>query len=219
MKQASILETIGARLLRTYGPQHWWPAKTATEVVIGAILTQNTAWTNVERAISNLQRVNALSWQKLDEMPEPALAELIRPSGTFRVKARRIKAFVSVLVERFDGSLAAMLSGDLTIARAGLLEINGIGPETADAILLYAGHRPVFVVDAYTRRILRRHGLIEDAARYAEIQSLFHEALPADVPLFNEYHALLVHLGKRHCRAQALCTDCPLADLPHDESR
>ncbi len=213
------METIYDRLMRAYGPQHWWPADTATEVVVGAILTQNTAWTNVERAIMSLRAADALSWKTLDAMPVVALAELIRPSGTYRVKAERIKAFVTVLMDRFDGSLAAMCGGDLAIARAGLLEIKGIGPETADAILLYAGNRPTFVVDAYTRRMLRRHGLIDEAATYSEIQAMFQSALPAEAPLFNEYHALLVDLGKKHCKANAICANCPLADLPHDESR
>jgi len=213
------METIYDRLMRAYGPQHWWPADTATEVVVGAILTQNTAWTNVARAIMSLRAADALSWKTLDAMPVVALAELIRPSGTYRVKAERIKAFVTVLMDRFDGSLAAMCGGDLAIARAGLLEIKGIGPETADAVLLYAGNRPTFVVDAYTRRMLRRHGLIDEAATYSEIQAMFQSALPAEAPLFNEYHALLVDLGKKHCKANAICANCPLADLPHDESR
>lgn len=215
---ARVLREIYDRLWEAYGPQDWWPADTPTEVVIGAILTQNTAWTNVERAMDNLREADALDWSVLRELPTTRLAKLIQPSGTYRVKAIRLKAFVNCLWERHDGSLALMLDGDLDFARKGLLSIPGIGPETADAILLYAGNRPSFVVDAYTRRVLRRHFLIETGAGYDAIRALFHDALPADATLFNEYHALFVEVGKKHCRARARCDGCPLGALPHDES-
>ena len=210
------VKAIYARLMRAYGPQHWWPAETATEVVVGAILTQNTAWANVERAIANLEGAGRLSWPALHEISEAALAGLIRPSGTFRVKAARLKAFVNVLYNEHCGRLEKMLAGPVERARARLLSIHGIGPETADAILLYAGERPVFVVDAYTRRVLRRHRIIAGGASYESIQRVFQESLAPDVGLFNEYHALLVAVGKKHCRARARCDGCPLADLPHD---
>ncbi len=217
-KAAKTIRKIYDRLWAAYGPQHWWPAKTPTEVVVGAILTQNTAWTNVERAVGNLERAKCLSWRALRKTPEARLAKLIQPSGTYRVKAARLKAFVEHLWQHHRGSLTSLLNGDLADARQTLLAIRGIGPETADAILLYAGNRPTFVVDAYTKRILRRHFLIEHEADYETVRGLFHEVLPAETQLFNEYHALLVEVGKRHCRTRARCDGCPLADLPHDET-
>lgn len=231
------------RLWHAYGPQHWWPARTATEVVVGAILTQNTAWTNVERAIENLRIAKALNWKRLRQVSESQLAEWIRPSGTYRVKAARLKAFVNVLWEDFGGSLDAMLgngsasttrntsrmaagkahlagSGDrIEDVRSRLLAIPGIGRETADAILLYAGNRPSFVVDAYTRRTLRRHFLIGEKADYEATRRLFHEHVNPDVWVYNEYHALLVAVGKSHCRTKARCDGCPLAAMPHDEQQ
>lgn len=207
------------RLWAAQGPQHWWPAKTPTEVVVGAILTQNTAWANVERAIANLRRAKCLSWSALRKVSGTRLAQLIQPSGTYRVKAARLKAFVNDLCERHNGSLESLLDGDLEQARQRLLAINGVGPETADAILLYAGGRATFVVDAYTRRILHRHFLCDAKADYETIRRLFHQALPQDAPLYNEYHALLVATGKRHCRTRARCDGCPLADMPHADPR
>lgn len=203
-------------LWEAYGPQHWWPAETPTEVVIGAVLTQNTAWANVERAIERLRAADCLSWAALRDVSIERLADLIRPSGTFRVKAVRLKAVVNHLWERHGGDLDSMLGGDLATARRDLLEVSGIGPETADAILLYAGHQPTFVVDAYTKRILRRHFVIDGSTTYQDVRALFHRAITADVEQFNEYHALLVAVGKRHCRAQADCAGCPLESMSHD---
>ncbi|MEK6798545.1 MAG: endonuclease III domain-containing protein [Planctomycetota bacterium] len=214
-----MLRKFYDRLLSAYGPQGWWPAETPTEVVIGAILTQNTSWKNVERAIANLQTAQMLSWTALRDVAEARLAELLRPSGTYRVKARRLKAFVDCLWQTSDGDLARFLDGRMSSARKRLLSIPGIGSETADAILLYAAGRPTFVVDAYTRRILQRHGLIDQKVDYEGIQQLFHRTLTPDAAKFNEYHALLVEVGKRHCRAKAACEGCPLADLPHDADR
>ncbi len=212
------LRTIFDRLLARHGPQHWWPGDTDTEIVIGAILTQNTAWTNVERAIDGLKRAGCLSFEALRDLPAARLEALIRPSGTFRVKTRRLKAFVEALFRDFAGSLEAMLGGELEGARRRLTSIHGIGQETADAILLYAGNRPTFVVDAYTKRVLRRHHLLDDRADYETTRALFHDQLDDDVPLFNEYHALLVAVGKQHCRATAQCAGCPLENLSHDPS-
>jgi len=206
------------RLWSAYGPQHWWPAETATEVVVGAILTQNTVWRNVERAIQNLKRADCLTWDALRKIPQARLATLIQPSGTYRVKAARLKAFVNYLRDHHGGSLESLLDGDLENTRRRLLSIHGIGPETADSILLYAGKRPTFVVDAYTRRVLRRHFVIDGRAKYEAVRQLFHEAVPTDVQMYNEYHALFVALGKRHCRARAMCDACPLVDLPHDRN-
>ena len=204
------------RLWSAYGPQHWWPARTPTEVVIGAILTQNTAWKNVERAIENLKQARCLTWRALKSLSESDLAKLVQPSGTYRVKAARLKAFVDCLWENHNGLLGSVLIGELEDVRERLLRIPGIGPETADAILLYAGNRPTFVVDAYTKRILRRHYVTDGKAGYETVRQLFHRSLRPDVRLCNEYHALLVEVGKRHCRMRALCDGCPLADLPHD---
>ncbi len=214
---ARSLREIYRRLERAYGPQHWWPARTPTEVAVGAVLTQNTAWSNVERAIENLQRAGALSWRALYALRERKLAALIRPAGTYRVKAARLKALVNCICEEHGGSLESLLEGNLEAARRRLLSIHGIGPETADAILLYAADRPTFVVDAYTRRVLRRHRLISGGDNYETIRELFHASLEADARLFNEYHALFVAVGKRHCRRRARCEGCPLAKLPHDE--
>ncbi|MBX6423771.1 endonuclease III domain-containing protein [Thermosulfurimonas sp. F29] len=212
-----ILQEIYRRLFRHFGPQHWWPAESPFEVCVGAILTQNTNWRNVERAIENLKARNLLSPQALYELPEDLLAELIRPAGYFRVKARRLGEFVRWLVERYGGNLSALEEVDTGELRRELLTLRGIGPETADSILLYALGRPVFVVDAYTRRILLRHGLVTEEADYHEIQELFMENLPADPDLFNEYHALLVACGKHLCRSRRpRCGDCPLQEMGSD---
>ena len=213
---AAVLRAFYDRLLATYGPQRWWPADTPTEVAIGAILTQNTAWHNVEQAIKRLSAHRALDLKIIHAMKEADLAELIRPAGTYRVKAARLKAFASVVCVEFGGNLSAMFSGEIEDARARLLAVHGIGPETADAILLYAAHRPTFVVDAYTRRVLRRHHLIDDEANYESIRTLFHEAIEPSAEIYNEYHALLVAVGKAHCGRHARCDDCPLAGWPHD---
>jgi len=215
---ADNLKQVYDLLYDAFGPQRWWPADSRTEVVIGAILTQNTAWKNVERAMTNLRVAGMISFERLYQLDVDDLAALIRPAGTFRVKAGRLKAFVDVLMESHGGDLDRMLDDDLDAARRRLLAIPGIGPETADAILLYAGNRPSFVVDAYTRRILARHHLVDRRAHYERIRRLFMDSLEPDVEKFNEYHALLVELGKRHCRTRAFCDGCPLAHLPHDES-
>lgn len=227
------LDAIYNRLWQTYGPQHWWPGDTPTEVAIGAILTQNTAWTNVERAIARLKAADAMDWPRLREMPAERLETLIQPSGTFRIKARRVKALAEGIVEEFGGRVEALSDWPVDRARGWLLAIHGIGPETADAILLYAAGRTTFVVDAYTRRVLRRHGFTGGGASYHDVQAMFHQAygnlaqMPQRAALaegrlverFNEFHALFVAVGKRHCRSRARCTGCPLEDLPHDETR
>jgi endonuclease-3 related protein len=203
-------------MLRALGPQHWWPAETALETIIGAILTQNTAWKNVERAIDNLRAAGCLDWAQLRDLDPERLAALVRPSGTYRVKAKRLRAFVAWLWERYDGDLGRMFARPTGVLREELLAISGIGRETADAILLYAGGHASFVVDAYTYRVLRRHRLIDDDADYEMIKDLFESNLPADPALFNEYHALLVDVGKKHCRARARCAGCPLEPFEHE---
>ncbi len=202
-------------LLAAYGPQHWWPGQTPTEIVVGALLTQNTNWKNVERAIARLRQADLLDWERLRDIEPDRLAEVIRPAGSYNVKARRLKNFVHWLFERFDGRLEALAEMSIDDARAVLLNVNGIGRETADAILLYALGRPVFVVDAYTARVLWRHRLIDDDAGYDQIKELLESALPADAKLFNEYHALLVEVGKRHCRPRPRCEGCPLERFEH----
>jgi endonuclease-3 related protein len=214
-RRESTIRQIYRKLLTAYGPQHWWPGDSPLEVVVGAILTQNTGWKNVERAIDALKKAGCLSWHRLHELPEAKLADLIRASGTYRVKAARIKAFVDALFRDHGGSLDSMLGGNLETARKRLLAIAGIGPETADAILLYAGGRLTFVVDAYTRRILHRHFLASPDDDYESIRQMFQKAIAPHEQIYNEYHALLVELGKRHCRPHALCDGCPLRDLPH----
>jgi endonuclease-3 related protein len=202
-------------LLEHYGPQGWWPANTELECILGTILTQNTSWKNVEKAIENLKRENLISIEKLALIPISSLAELIRPSGYFNQKAIKIKNFVNFVMQNYDGNLQKMLEEDTQKLREKLLSIKGIGPETADSILLYAGKKPIFVVDTYTYRILLRHGLIPEETSYGEIQELFMDFLPEDTQLFNEYHALLVKLGKEHCGKKPICEGCPLEYDPH----
>jgi endonuclease-3 related protein len=210
----ATLQQVFDRLLAAYGPQHWWPGQSPLEVLVGAVLTQNTSWKNVERAIANLREADLLDAAALHALPVDELAELIRPAGYYRLKARRLRNVLDLVFERYGGSLEAMFAAPLESLREELLAVNGIGPETADAILLYAGGLPTFVVDAYTHRVLARHGWTEPDADYAEIQQQFHAALAPDARTFNEYHALLVRLGKERCRrAQADCQGCPLEDL------
>jgi endonuclease-3 related protein len=215
-RTAGSLKAFFEAMHKRLGPQHWWPGETPTEVIIGAILTQNTSWKNVERAITNLGHAGCLDWAKLRDIALADLAELIRPAGYFNVKTKRLKAFVTWLWERYDGDLDRMFATRTETLREELLSISGIGRETADSILLYAGNKATFVVDAYTYRILRRHRLIDDDADYEQIKDLFESNLPSDVKLFNEYHALLVAVGKDHCRPKARCTGCPLERFEHD---
>jgi endonuclease-3 related protein len=198
-------------LYAAYGPQRWWPGETAVEVIVGAILTQSAAWTNVEKALSNLTAAGALSPEGLRALAEDQLAALIRPSGYFNDKARKLKAFVALLDERYGGDLDRMLASPVDELRAALLATHGIGPETADSILLYAAGQPVFVIDAYTRRTFSRLGFLPEGDSYHGWQRLFMRALPSDAPLFNEYHALIVRHGKEVCRKRPLCARCPLA--------
>ncbi len=201
-----------------FGPQHWWPGEARDETIVGAVLTQNTAWRNVERAIDRLKSANVLTLEVMRTLDEADLAELIRPAGTYRVKARRLKALVLWIYDRCDGDLDTLFAEDPATLRAGLLGVPGVGPETADAIMLYAGSIPTFVVDAYTLRVLRRHFVIDDAARYDDTQALFHRHLDRDADMFGQYHALFVELGKRFCSPRAACDACPLRDWPRDAS-
>jgi len=239
--KAQLLARLYRVLLEAFGPQHWWPGETPFEVMVGTVLTQNTNWRNVERAIANLKAAGVLAPGPLSRLGEGELARLVQPSGFFRVKARRLKALMDWLVARAEGDLARLRGRPLARLREELLAVPGVGPETADSILLYALGKPTFVVDAYTRRVLSRHGLIEPHARYDEVKALFAPIRPASraprwapalprrgpgcspekggrptrapaerrLALFNEYHALFVELGKRFCRPQPRCADCP----------
>jgi endonuclease-3 related protein len=194
-----------------FGPQHWWPGETPLEILVGAVLTQNTNWGNVSKAIANLKREELLALDALVQLPTPALAEKIRPSGYYNLKAARLQNLLRHIAKS-AGSVEEYFNGRETATlREELLAIKGIGPETADSILLYAGNKPTFVVDAYTHRILNRHGLAADESDYHELQALFLDHLPEDVPLFNEYHALIVCTAKEFCRkSDPRCDTCPL---------
>jgi endonuclease III related protein len=205
-----LLPEIYGKLFTRFGPQHWWPGESPFEVIVGAILTQSTAWTNVEKAIINLKASGNLSPRELKNIPESELAALIHPCGYYNVKARKLKAFMQWFGDKYDFSLEKMFAGDLEALRKELLGVYGIGEETADSILLYAGNKPMFIIDAYTRRIFDRLGFSPEGNSYAAHQELFMSNLPADAGLFNEYHALLVKLGKEHCRKKPLCEGCCL---------
>ena len=204
------------RLLDHFGPQDWWPGDSPLEVMIGAVLTQNTNWKNVEKAIANLRDADLLDVDALYELPTEELAELIRPAGYYRLKADRLHNLITLLVERYGGSIESMRSLDIVDLREQLLSVNGVGPETADAILLYALRRPTFVVDTYTHRVAARHGWIDFSAGYDELQELFGSRLPLDAAMFNEYHALLVRVGKQHCGRRPKCEGCPLEPMLAD---
>jgi endonuclease III related protein len=198
-------------LFTAFGPQHWWPGKTQFEVIVGAILTQNTSWTNVERAIGNLRSEGLLSPIAIERAPLGQIESLIRPSGYFRQKARKMKAFCGFLRAEYHGSLKRMFDTPTIVLRGKLLSVFGIGPETADSILLYAGGHSVFVVDAYTKRMLARHGWAHEEAKYEDVRWMVERQFPGDTERFNEFHALIVNAGKNFCRPQEpLCAECPL---------
>lgn len=211
MTKASTPKDVYQALFDAYGPRNWWPADTPFEVMLGAILTQNTAWNNVERAIVSLKAVAPLEPERILNLDEETLQDAIRPSGYFRQKERRLRLLCRYIMERYDGDIAGMERVDTEALRGELLGLNGIGPETADSILLYAFNRPVFVVDAYTVRLMDRLGLLEGSGGYNEVQELFTESLEPDTAMYNEYHALIVIHGKERCRKRApLCEGCPL---------
>ncbi|MBA4372938.1 MAG: endonuclease [Thermodesulfovibrio sp.] len=206
LKLRNMFDLLYAR----FGPQYWWPGETAFEVAVGAILTQNTNWGNVEKAIGNLKRNGKLSASALDALSAPDLALFIKSAGYFNIKAKRLKNFISLLVNEYRGSMKRMKKVPLLIMREKLLAVNGIGPETADSILLYALEKQTFVIDAYTKRVLSRHNILQHEAAYDTFQALFQANLEEDIQLYNEYHALIVRLAKEHCRPRPLCDGCPL---------
>ena len=224
MRQASNpagrLRVMYERLLETYGPQQWWPAKTPLEVIVGAYLTQNTAWTSVERSLRNLEAHHLLCIDGLRCVSEEELRTHIRPSGYMIRKAAAIKAFIAFLDDYYEGSLENLAAESPEITRPRLLALPGAGPETADAILLYALEQPAMVVDEYLRRVVTRHGLVPVSSKYGDIQQLAQSAFGTDSPLtlskhYNEFHAVIVQVGKRHCGRAPRCESCPLSfDLP-----
>ena len=210
---ASALREVYDRLLARFGPQHWWPAETRFEVMVGAVLTQATAWSNVEKAIGRLKTADALSPAGIRRLPVDELAQLVYPSGYYNAKARKLKALAAYLGEVFGDDLDAMGRSDTLALREELLGIHGIGEETADDILLYALGKPVFVVDAYTRRLFHRLGLAPERGPYSEYSGLFTDNLPHDTAMFGEYHALIVRLGVEHCRKTPACNGCCLLEV------
>ncbi len=214
MATKDLLEEMYRRLDAAYGDQRWWPGDTPLEVAVGAILTQNTAWVNVEKAVANLKSAGLLEPGALARLTPSEIAPLIKPAGYYNVKARRLRAFLDFLAEEYDGDVAAMAREEPAAARPKLLAVRGVGPETADSILLYACGLPTFVVDAYTHRILHRHGLADEAVAYDELKELFEANVEVDVALYKQYHALLVRVGRERCRrGEPRCAGCPLEGL------
>jgi endonuclease-3 related protein len=209
----SVLQEVYQRLFKAYGPQQWWPGETAFETLVGAVLVQNASWKNVEKALANLRAQELLDPHSLYQLSVEELEELIRPAGYYRIKAKRLRNLLKLLVDRYDGDLDTMFATSLSTLREELLAVNGIGPETADSILLYAGNRPTFVVDTYTLRVFARHGWIGFDTEYHELKDYFESGLEDDAAMFNEYHALLVRVGKEHCGKTPQCEGCPLAEL------
>jgi endonuclease-3 related protein len=212
------LLNIYHQLMDRYGPQYWWPAQEPFEVIVGAILTQSAAWGNVEKAIANLKEAKALSPKALRQLSLSKVATLIHPSGYYNAKALKLKSFAHWLGEHFNDSLTKLFAGDINYLRQRLLSVRGIGEETADSIILYTANKPIFVIDAYTRRIINRIGLAPVINSYSAYQSLFTNNLPTDTKLFNEYHALLVRLAKDVCRNHPLCQQCCLKEICHFNS-
>lgn len=213
MRAKSLLEVYN-RLSEYYGPQNWWPGDTKFEILVGTVLTQNTNWLNVTKAIDNLRNAGLLSFEAMSEAPPDELAEFIRPSGYYNIKAKRLHNLLRMIIDTYSGDLDSLLDDVIENARANLLSVKGVGPETADAILLYCGNHPVFVVDAYTHRVFSRHGLVPEECDYHELQEEFTSRLAPDSQLYGEYHALIVMVGKQFCKKNSpLCSSCPLVGI------
>jgi len=213
MATSLIIKSAFKRMYQAFGPQDWWPGDSPLEIMVGAVLTQNTNWANVEKAISNLKKEKVLSLKALKEISTNKLAGLIRPSGYYNIKAKRLKNLINFVFSEYNGSLKKMFSESEKILREKLLSVNGIGKETADSIMCYAGKKTVFVIDAYTKRIFSRLGVCKKDIEYDVLQAIFYKHLKTDYQLFNEYHALIVNLGKNYCKPKPLCNDCPLKGM------
>jgi endonuclease-3 related protein len=211
----TLIEMYDAMLAR-FGHQNWWPGDGPLEVCIGAILTQNTNWTNVEKALGNLRAAGAVSVSALHEMDHDTLAELIRPAGYYNIKSKRLKNFIACVYDGYGDDIEAFLARSVSTLQEELMPINGIGRETADSIILYAAEKPTFVVDRYTCRILVRHGLICPEDDYEQVKDIFESYLPEDLDLWKDYHAQIVAVGKEYCRPKPKCAGCPLESFPHD---
>ncbi len=210
-ENSNLFLRVYERLHDYYGEQGWWPGETPLEVMVGAVLTQNTNWGNVEKAIGNLKDRGCLSFEALRELDQDLLAEYIRPSGYYNVKAKRLKNLLQMIEDEYEGELAFFFEDSLESSRENLLRVKGVGPETADSILLYAAQKPVFVIDTYTHRVFSRHQLVEEDTDYFSLQQEFMDSLPSDVKLFNEFHALIVSVAKEFCKKKKpRCSDCPL---------
>jgi endonuclease-3 related protein len=206
-------EQIYQALFQRWGEQHWWPADSPLEMILGAMLTQNTNWKNVENVIQRLKSEQAIDLNRLANVSTPILEDWIRPAGFFRQKARTIQTFARHLQQNFNGSIQELFKLDTPTLRSELLNWHGIGPESADSILLYAAQRPVFVIDAYTKRFMVRHNWTDETAAYDALATFFTDQLQQDPKLYNEFHALIVQLGKTHCRTTPQCENCPLRPM------
>ena len=215
MDAKKMLLAFYDRLFEFFGPQKWWPARSRFEIIVGAILTQNTSWKNVEKAIKNLRSAEVLGYQGLKDLSQRRLASLIKPAGYYNIKAKRLKNFINFLNLEYQGNLSRMLKEKTLVLRQGLLRVKGIGKETADSIILYAAGKPVMVIDAYTKRIFSRHKLISPDSSYDYVQKLFMDNLPKSPIFYNEFHALIVRLGKEYCVKKPRCDACPIAALKH----
>ena len=215
MDAKKMLPAFYDRLFEFFGPQKWWPARSRFEIIVGAILTQNTSWKNVEKAIKNLRSAGVLNYQGLKDLSQRRLASLIKPAGYYNIKAERLKNFINFLNLEYRGNLSRMLKEKTLVLRQGLLKVKGIGKETADSIILYAAGKPVMVIDAYTKRIFSRHRLISPDSSYDDVQELFMDNLPKSPIFYNEFHALIVRLGKEYCVKKPRCDACPIATLKH----
>jgi endonuclease-3 related protein len=209
-----LLWSFYDKLHARFGHRSWWPADSPFEVCVGAVLTQNTSWKNVVKAIESLKAACALNPFRLYEMTHDELSSLIKAAGYYNVKARRLRSFIAHLVEKHGGKLDSLFASDMDGLRLELLSIHGIGKETADSIILYAANKPIFVVDAYTRRVLERHSMIDEKLTYDDIQVLFHTNLPRDTTLYNDFHAQFVAVGHHFCKRRPHCEQCPLCDVP-----
>jgi endonuclease-3 related protein len=214
MSQNNLYHEVYQRLYGHFGPQGWWPGETPFEIIVGAVLTQNTNWGNVAKAISNLKGRDVLSYEAFRLLSVDEIAVLIRPSGYYNLKAQRLRNLLDMIGERYDDDLQLFLGDSYDAARENLLSVKGVGPETADSILLYACGHPAFVIDMYTHRVFSRHRLVDEETDYESMQYLFTSKLPEDVQLFNEYHALIVRVASAYCKKNnPLCEQCPLQGI------